>query len=54
MNKTNALKLLGVGAMLLSGIATLLGNYVDEKETEAMVEEKVNEALAARDQAEES
>ena len=44
--KTNTLTILGVIATIAGGAATLLGNWVSDKKTEEMIEEKVQEALA--------
>lgn len=49
MNQRNIFKLLSLG-----GIGTLLSGWADNKEQEAIIEEKVNEALAARNEEEES
>lgn len=45
----NNIKLIGIGATLLGAIATLIGNWADEKKMEQTVDEKVNEALAKRE-----
>lgn len=47
--RINTFKLLGLGAMALGGVATLLSNFASSKEQEAIIEEKVNEALAAKE-----
>lgn len=46
MKKVDIVKVLGLVGMALGGIATLIGNWAQEKTTERMIEEKVNEALA--------
>lgn len=53
MEKSNLVKLVGLGAMALGGIATLIGNWVQERQMEQMIDEKVQEALADREQDEE-
>ena len=35
--------------LALGGVGTLLSSWADSKEQEALIEEKVNEALAARE-----
>ena len=47
-------KLLSLAGVVLGGIGTLLSGWADNKEQEAIIEEKVNEALAARNEEEES
>lgn len=47
--KTDIWKLVSLGSMLLSGAAYLFSGYVEKKELEMTVEEKVNEALAAKE-----
>lgn len=54
MNQRNIFKLLSLAGVVLSGIGTLLSGWSDNKEQEAIIEEKVNEALAARNEEEES
>ena len=48
MNQRNIFKLLSLAGVVLGGIGTLLSGWADNKEQEAIIEEKVNEALAAR------
>lgn len=52
MDKRNIFKLLSLAGIALGGIGTLLSGWADGKEQEAIIEEKVNEALAARDEEE--
>ena len=52
MNQRNIFKLLSLAGVVLGG--TLLSGWADNKEQEAIIEEKVNEALAARNEEEES
>lgn len=40
------IRVLGLAATGLGFLATLLGNWVDDQKTDAMIEEKVAEALA--------
>lgn len=54
MNQRNIFKLLSLAGVVLGGIGTLLSSWADNKEQEAIIEEKVNEALAARNEEEES
>lgn len=42
------LKMIGMAGFLLSGAATLIGSWVQEKQMEETIEEKINEALAAK------
>ena len=49
MNQRNIFKLLSLAGVVLGGIGTLLSGWADNKE-----QEKVNEALAARNEEEES
>lgn len=46
MKKDTLLKVLGVGATFLGFGATLLGNWVAEKNLDAQVTEKVAKAIA--------
>lgn len=48
MKKFNAVKLIGLVGLALGGVATLIGNWAQEKQMEEMIDEKVNEALAER------
>lgn len=52
MKKDSAIKLLGLAAMALGGVATLVGNWVQERQMEQMIDEKVQEALAEREEQE--
>lgn len=54
MNQRNIFKLLSLAGVVLGGIGTLLSGWADNKEQEAIIEERVNEALAARNEEEES
>lgn len=51
--KTNTLTILGVIATIAGGAATLLGNWVSDKKTEEMIEEKVQAALTEKEESEE-
>lgn len=53
MNKT-LIKVLGFTATLVGMLATIASDYVNEKKMEDKIEEKVNEALANRNNEEES
>lgn len=48
--KRNTIKLLAILATGLGFAATLLSDWANGKEQEALIEEKVNEALAKRDE----
>lgn len=50
--KRDTIKLLAILATSLGFAATLLSNWANGKEQEALIEEKVNEALAKRDKEE--
>lgn len=52
MNQRNIFKLLSLAGVVLGGIGTLLSGWADNKEQEVIIEEKVNEALAARNEEE--
>lgn len=47
--KTSIFKLLSLAGFALGAVGTLLTGWADGKEQEALIEEKVNEALAARE-----
>ena len=49
MNQKTIFKVLYLVGMALGGIGTLLYAWADNKEQDAVIEEKVNEALAARE-----
>lgn len=49
MEKKNLFKLISLIGLALGGVGTLLSGWADDKEQEALIEEKVNEALAARE-----
>ncbi len=49
MKQRNLFKLMSLVGLTLGGIGTLLSSWADNKEQEAIIEEKVNEALAARE-----
>lgn len=48
--KANTLTILGVIATIAGGAATLLGNWVSDKKTEEMIEEKVQAALREKEE----
>lgn len=55
MNKKfDAVRLVGIVGMLLGGAATLVSSWAQEKQMEKTIEEKVDEALAKRENTEES
>ena len=49
MNQKTIFKVLSLVGMALGGIGTLLSAWADNKEQDAVIEEKVNEARAARE-----
>lgn len=49
MEQKTIFKVLSLVGLALSGIGTLLSSWADNKEQDAIIEEKVNEALAARE-----
>ena len=54
MDKRTIFQLRSLAGVVLGGIGTLFSGWADNKEQEAIIEEKVNEALAARNEEEES
>lgn len=48
------IKVLGIAATVVGMGATLLTDWVNEKKMDEKIEEKVNEALAKKDEEEES
>ncbi|BDE86944.1 hypothetical protein CE91St42_14020 [Oscillospiraceae bacterium] len=53
MKKKSAIKLLAILATGLGFAATLLSDWSNKKEQEALIEEKVNEALAKQNKKQE-
>ncbi len=49
MKQRKLFKLISLVGFALGGTGTLLSSWADNKEQEAIIEEKVNEALAARE-----
>lgn len=49
MEQKTLFKLMSLVGLALGGVGTLLSSWADSKEQEALIEEKVNEALAARE-----
>lgn len=49
MDKRTLFKLVSLAGFALGGIGTLLSGWAESKEQEAIIKEKVNEALAARE-----
>lgn len=49
MEQKTLFKLMALVGLALGGVGTLLSSWADSKEQEALIEEKVNEALAARE-----
>lgn len=54
MKKIDMAKIIGLAGMTLGALATLITSYAQEKQMEQTIEEKVNEALAKREDEEES
>lgn len=54
MNKSTIFKLVSFIGLALGGIGTLLSNWADDKELDAMIDEKLDERLAAHEDEEES
>ena len=52
MEQKTLFKLMSLVGLALGGVGTLLSSWADSKEQEALIEEKVNEALAAREREE--
>ena len=48
MKQKTIFKVLSFVGLALGGLGTLLTSWADDREQDAMMEEKVNEALAAR------
>ncbi len=48
MKQKTIFKVLSFVGLALGGLGTLLTSWADDREQDAMIEEKVNEALAAR------
>lgn len=48
----NWVKLIGFGGMILGFAATVIANWSQEKQTDLLIEEKVKEALAEREESE--
>lgn len=51
--KLDVIKLIGLAGMALGGLATMITGYAQERTMERTIEEKVNEALAMRENDEE-
>ena len=49
MEQKTLFKLISLIGLAIGGIGTLLSGWADDKQQEALIEEKVNEALAARE-----
>lgn len=52
MERKNLFKLVSLVGIALGGIGTLLSGWADDKEQDAIIEEKINEALAAHENGE--
>ncbi len=49
MEQKTIFKVLSLVGLALGGVGTLLSSWADDKEQDAIIEEKVNEAIAARE-----
>lgn len=49
MNQKTIFKVLSLVGMALGGIGTLLSSWADNKEQDAIIDEKVKEAMAAHE-----
>ncbi len=54
MQKKTIFKLVSLVGMALGGVGTLLSTWADDKELDAMIDEKLNERLANHEDEEES
>lgn len=54
MKKKNLFSVLSLGLMALGGLLTLAQNWLDDKELDMLIDEKLNERLAAQTNEEES
>ena len=54
MKKIDMVKMLGLAGMVLGGLASMITEHARSKQMEQTIEEKVNEALAKRENGEES
>lgn len=52
MEQKNWLKLISFAGIALGCIGTMLSGWADDKERDAVIEEKVNEAIANREEEE--
>ena len=53
LKKIDAVKIIGLAGMALGGLATLIGNWAQQRTMEQTIEEKIEEALATREENEE-
>lgn len=49
MKKESIFKLLSLAGMVLGAVGTLLSNWADDKELDRVIDEKLNERLAAHE-----
>lgn len=49
MDQKTIFRILSLAGFALGGLGTLITNWANDKEQDAIIEEKVNEALAARE-----
>lgn len=50
MRKFDAVKLVGLGGMLLGGLATLISSYAQEQQMKQLISEEVDKALAEKNE----
>lgn len=53
MAKNSLFKIISLVGLAVGGIGTLISNWADDKQQDKIIEEKVNEAIAARNSDEE-
>lgn len=53
MKKFDTVKLIGLIGVAVGALASTIGNYAQSKEMERMIDEKINEALAEREEKDE-
>lgn len=49
MKKINTVKMIGFVGMLVGGLASMITSYVQSKQMEELIDEKVNKALAEKE-----
>lgn len=54
MDKKAIFRVMSMIGMVLGAVGTLLSNWADDREQDMLIDEKINEKLAARESEEES